>query len=53
MIDYRDKIVELIDEGYLDWEDIGRVLLSWASMDDAKELYEQFDEQTIDCVGVE
>jgi hypothetical protein len=42
MNDYRDKVASLVEDGWLDWETVGRELLNWVSMDTAQELYEQF-----------
>ena len=42
MINYRDKVVSLVEEGWLDWETVALELLEWVNMDTAQELYEQF-----------
>jgi len=49
MINYRDKVVSLVEDGYFDWETVALELLEWVSMDTAQELYEQF----ADYMGLE
>jgi len=41
MINYRDKVVSLVEDGYFDWETVALELLELVNMDTAQELYEQ------------
>jgi len=49
MINYRDEIVQLVEDGYIDWETVALELMEFVSMDAVQEMYEA----TIDYLGFE
>jgi len=49
MINYRDEVVQLVEDGYLDWETVALELMEYVSMDTVQGMYEA----TIDYLGLE
>ena len=36
--EYTNKIIEMAEEGIIDWEDIARAALNWMSEDDVRDM---------------
>ena len=55
--EYTNKIIEMAEEGIIDWEDIARAALNWMSEDDVRDMaydnliLEDEDEDECECDG--
>ena len=51
--EYTNKIIEMAEEGIIDWEDIARAALNWMSEDDVRDMaYDNLileDEDECEC----
>ena len=53
--EYTNKIIEMAEEGIIDWEDIARAALNWMSEDDVRDMaydnliLEDEDEDECEC----